>query len=89
MSKLLILALPAAALLAACASTAAPMSANDGAFAANNFKHQVVDATPAKGAPEVDAAMSAAAIERYRTGKTKKAEADKPPPIAINISPGQ
>jgi len=89
MSTFLKLALPAAVLLAGCTSTGAPMSPASDRFAVNNFQEQVVDPAPAEGAPEMDAAMSAAAIERYRTGKTKKAAEDSEAGVSISIAPGK
>ncbi len=89
MSTFLKLALPAAVLLASCTSTSAPMSAGSDQFAVNNFNEQVVDPTPAVGAPEMDAAMSAAAIERYRSGKTKTAAAEEDAGTSLTIGPGK
>ena len=77
MLTILRLTIPAAFLLSACTSTDTPMSTGSGQFAVTNFEEQVVDPTPASGAPEMDAAMSAAAIERYRTGKTKTAATEE------------
>ena len=75
-------------LLGGCAHLDAPMSPNSGNFAAVNFEAQVVDARPAEGAPEMDAAMSAAAIERYRTGKTKTSnDTEEEGPAAFLLSP--
>lgn len=88
MSKLIKLSLPAMVLLSGCASTDGPMAAGSGKFAVNNFEEQVVDPTPATGAPEMDAAMSAAAIERYRTGKTKTASVEEESDVSFTITPG-
>lgn len=88
MSTFFKLVLPAAVLLSGCISTDAPMSAGSGQFAVSNFNEQVVDPTPSEGAPEIDAAMSAAAIERYRSGKTKTATADEGASTSLAIGPG-
>lgn len=58
-------------LLGGCANLNQPISQDVGKFAETNFQAQVIDARPAQGSPEMDAAMSVAAIERYRAGKTK------------------
>jgi PBP1b-binding outer membrane lipoprotein LpoB len=83
----LILALPAVLLLAGCVSTDAQLAPGEGTFASTNFAEQVVDPTPAEGAPEMDAMMSAAAIGRYRRGETKVAEDDREDKLEI-VLPG-
>jgi PBP1b-binding outer membrane lipoprotein LpoB len=89
MSNIFKLVLPAAVLLSGCANLNAPMSDASGTFAASQFKEQVVDPKAAEGAPEMDAAMSAAAIERYRTGKTKKPASESEGELTINLAPTQ
>lgn len=82
------LALAASIFLGGCASTGAPLSAGSDQFAMKNFEAQVVDPAPAEGAPEMDAAMSAAAIERYRQGKTKTSDEDDDAAIlTLNLTP--
>jgi len=88
MKTLIKICLVAPVLLVGCANLDAPMSLDAGKFAETNFKAQVVDAQPAEGAPEMDAAMSAAAIERYRAGETKTAnEGEEASPIELLFSP--
>lgn len=89
MTKLLKLTIPVSIILSGCASTGAPMAPGSDQFAASNFESQVVDPTPAIGAPEMDAAMSAEAVERYRTGKTKVAKDESETGISINIAPAE
>lgn len=75
-------------LLGGCANLDAPISPDSGKFASKNFRVQVVDATPSEGAPEMDAAMAVAAIERYRAGKTKTSnESEEEGPAAFLLTP--
>jgi hypothetical protein len=74
--------------LAGCHSLDKPLAgAADGQVAKANFNAQVVDPTPASGAPAQDAAMANAAIDRYRTGKTKTSEKEAAPMIQLNLAP--
>jgi hypothetical protein len=73
---------------AGCHSLDKPLAgAADGKVSKANFAAQVVDPTPASGAPAQDAAMANAAIDRYRTGKTKTAEKEAAPMIQLNLAP--
>jgi hypothetical protein len=73
---------------AGCQNLARPLAGpKDGQVAKANFNAQVVDQTPASGAPAQDAAMANAAIERYRTGKTKTDKKEAPPLIQLNLAP--
>lgn len=51
-----------------------PISSQYGKFYENNMAAQIVDPTPAEGAPMMDAQKADAAIERYRTDTIKEPE---------------
>ncbi len=88
MKTLFKICLVAPVLLTGCVNLDAPMSPDAGKFAETNFQAQVIDAQPAEGAPEMDAAMSAAAIERYRAGETKTSnESEEASSIELLFSP--
>jgi hypothetical protein len=73
---------------AGCHSLDTPLGgAKDGQVSKANFNAQVVDQTPASGAPAQDAAMANAAIDRYRTGKTKTSEKEAAPMVQLNLAP--
>lgn len=78
---------PLGLLLAGCTNLGSPMAVGDGSFAETNFAAQVVDPTPADGAPAMDAAMSDAAIARYRAGEVKSGEDEEPAVLSLNLSP--
>lgn len=68
--------LPAAALLAAtgCASNQHDLSPSFGKSFSENAAAQIVDKTPAAGAPLGDGATVDTAVARYKTDKVKKGD---------------
>ena len=83
------LLLAAATLACACATTDSPLGPGAGQAAAANFAAQVVDPTPAEGAPELDPVMTAAAIERYRTDEVKDPyEGEGNQALVLGFTPG-
>jgi hypothetical protein len=88
MARLLAATSIACLLAAGCTTLDQPLAGSmDGAFADNNFSAQVVDPTPAPGAPVMDAAMANAAIDRYHKGKVKTGEAEETPIVTVNLPP--
>lgn len=73
----------------ACVNLDYPISTVDGSYANNNFNAQVIDPEPAAGAPEMDAGMVDAAVERYRKGEIKQAnEESESQAVQLNFTPG-
>lgn len=79
-----ILILPAAALLAAtlfavtgCASNQNDLSPAFGKSFAENAAAQIIDPTPAAGAPEGDGTAVDIAVARYKTDTVKKGDSGK------------
>ena len=86
MSRIALLAAASLLALSACTSLDKPLGgASFGVAAANGFAEQVVDPTPTPGAPILDAEMSNAAINRYRTDKVKTGEKEEAPVIELNL----
>lgn len=69
--------LAAAALLAAagCASNQHDLNANFGRSFTANAAAQIIDPTPAAGAPQGDGTTIDIAVARYKTDKVKKGDA--------------
>lgn len=74
-----ILILPVAALLAAagCASNQNDLSPSFGRSFAENAAAQIVDPTPAAGAPQGDGTAVDIAVARYKTDTVKKGDSGK------------
>lgn len=70
MSKSMII-VALASLGAGCTNLALPISTTQDQFAKQNFAAQVVDPEPAEGAPQADAEMVDAAVDRYRNDEIK------------------
>lgn len=69
------LILPAAALLVAgCASNQHDLSPNFGKSFTGNAAAQIIDRTPAAGAPQGDGTAVDIAVARYKTDKVKKGD---------------
>ena len=62
-----------AGLAGGCTNLGLPMSTVQDVSARQNFAAQVVDPTPAEGAPQADADMVDAAVDRYRNDDVKTA----------------
>lgn len=74
--------------LGGCTNLNYPLSTESNKFAANNFDAQVVDATPAEGAPAFDAEMADAAYERYLDDEVKQPfEEEAGQAISLSFSP--
>ena len=80
-----ILLLSSAGLMSGCLNLNYPQSTVSGKFAAQNFDAQVVDPEPAEGAPEMDADMVDAAVERYKNDEVKE-PFDEGEAASINLS---
>ena len=87
MSLKTILLLAAAASLTACVTADSRMTA--GTAVASNDAAQIVDPSPAEGAPILDPVMAAAAIERYREDEVKDPyEGDGNQALVLGFTPG-
>lgn len=80
MKKIILLA--ALALSAGCVSNKHDLDESFGAATAANFAAQIVDPTPAEGAPQGDGATVDIATGRYKTDTVK-------PPTSGQFKPGQ
>jgi hypothetical protein len=90
MPRFLILTATACLLAAGCTSLDQPLGRPFYGFAAEtNFEVQVVNRTPAPGAPSMDAEMANAAIKRYHEGKVKTGQKEEAPAITVNLPPIQ
>lgn len=69
-----ILAASSLVLAASCASNQHDLSPSFGKAFAGNAAAQIVDPTPAVGAPEGDGATIDLAVERYKTDKVKRGD---------------
>lgn len=78
----------ASGLLGGCVNLNYDLSTVQGKATAANFALQVVDPAPAEGAPEMDAEMADAAVERYRNDEVKKPfEEESGQDITLQFSP--
>ncbi len=82
-----ILLIPAFGLLTACVNLNAPLSASHGVASLANLEAQAVSLEPAKGAPQPDPVLTAAAIRRYQNDEVKTGEDEAQPMIELNLSP--
>lgn len=77
----------ASALLTLCGCVTANRKLGEsfGDAVAANSRAQIVDATPAKGAPQGQGAAVDLAVGRYKADKVKKPEGDQKPGVTINL----
>lgn len=66
--------IPAVLLLSACSTTQGPLDPDFGKAVTAATEAQIIDPTPATGAPKADPTVQSSAVQRYKNDEVKQPE---------------